>query len=180
VPGLTVFAYGQTGAGKTYTMEPIYRDTIRETLHAAPAAGLAVSIRFFEIYCAKVFDLLNNRAEVKTMEDAEGDVQVVGAREEEVWELQHALDTVELGKACRVTHGNAVHDASSRSHAILQLVVRAPCDGFDEVTIGPEVGKIVLVDLAGSERASETLSDDKATRIEGAEINKVPRDAHHA
>lgn len=61
-PGLTVFAYGQTGAGKTYTMEPIYQATIRETLHAAPAAGLAVSIRFFEIYCAKVFDLLNSRA----------------------------------------------------------------------------------------------------------------------
>jgi hypothetical protein len=101
-----------------------------------------------------------------------------------------------------VTAANAVHDASSRSHAVLRLAVRGGGSGG-----GPAAATVSLVDLAGSEKASETLvrpscpaclcpacapcplcprrlgarrrrwpappqADDKYTRAEGAEINK--------
>lgn len=180
---LTVFAYGQTGSGKTFTMEPIYAQTVAEALHACGQyEDVQLSISFFEIYCAKVFDLLRGRAEVRTLEDARGEVQVENLAEAPVYEFDAAMDTIERGQKARVTHANAVHADSSRSHAVLQLLLRSR-DEEEEVAGGASVagyrtdtqsefvgrllGKLVLVDLAGSERASETLSDDKATRHEG-------------
>jgi|EP01043_Picozoa_sp_COSAG02_P002668 hypothetical protein len=187
---LTVFAYGQTGSGKTFTMEPIYAQTVAEALHACSQyADVELSISFFEIYCAKVFDLLRGRAEVRTLEDARGEVQVENLAEEPVYEFDAAMDTIERGQKARVTHANAVHADSSRSHAVLQLLLRSR-DQEEEIVgaasvagystheqrdfVGRLLGKLVLVDLAGSERASETLSDDKATRHEGGQSSALP------
>ena len=180
---LTVFAYGQTGSGKTFTMEPIYAQTVAEALHACSQyADVELSVSFFEIYCAKVFDLLRGRAEVRTLEDARGEVQIENLAEEPVYEFDTAMDAIERGQKARVTHANAVHADSSRSHAVLQLLLRSRNQEEEVVGaasvagyrtheqsdfVGRLLGKLVLVDLAGSERASETLSDDKATRHEG-------------
>ena len=184
---LTVFAYGQTGSGKTYTMEPIYAQTVSKALEACSdrSLGMTLSVSFFEIYCARVFDLLRDRAEVRTLEDARGEVQVENLAEIAVDSYDTAMQTIADGQRARITHANAVHADSSRSHAVLQLLLRStsesrPAPGTGAVAgyrSGDQhtqklVGKLVLVDLAGSERASETLSDDKATRHEGAEINK--------
>jgi kinesin family protein 2/24 len=184
---LTVFAYGQTGSGKTYTMEPIYAQTVAKALEACGERGLGMqlSVSFFEIYCAKVFDLLRDRAEVRTLEDARGEVQVENLAEIAVNSHEMAMQTIADGQRARVTHANAVHADSSRSHAVLQLLLRSTSErehapgaaavaGYrsGELLAPRLLGKLVLVDLAGSERASETLSDDKATRHEGAEINK--------
>jgi len=123
---LTVFAYGQTGSGKTFTMEPIYAQTVQEALHAcAQYRGVQLSISFFEIYCAKVFDLLRGRAEVRTLEDARGEIQVENLAEEPVTAFETAMGTIERGQRARVTHANAVHADSSRSHAVLQLLLRS-------------------------------------------------------
>ena len=120
--------------------------------------------------------MLRDRAEVRTLEDAFGEVQVAGLAEEAVHSLDMALDIIETGQQARVTHANAVHADSSRSHAVLQLLLREVPASEQPTTCDivelPLLGKLVLVDLAGSEKASETLSDDKATRHEGAEINK--------
>jgi kinesin family protein 2/24 len=186
---LTVFAYGQTGSGKTFTMEPIYAQTVAEALHACRQyEDVELSISFFEIYCAKVFDLLSGRAEVRTLEDARGEVQVENLAEEPVHEFDTAMDTIERGQNARVTHANAVHADSSRSHAVLQLLLRSRIQEEEIVGsasvagystheqsdfVGMLLGKLVLVDLAGSERASETLSDDKATRHEGGQSSPL-------
>ena len=72
---VTVFAYGQTGSGKTHTMMGPVKDTERKTpgmyllaaydifaLLADPTyAGISIRISFFEIYCGKLYDLLNSR-----------------------------------------------------------------------------------------------------------------------
>eukprot|EP00658_Telonema_sp_P-2_P037537 TRINITY_DN26992_c0_g2_i1.p1 TRINITY_DN26992_c0_g2~~TRINITY_DN26992_c0_g2_i1.p1 ORF type:complete len:279 (+),score=73.34 TRINITY_DN26992_c0_g2_i1:130-966(+) len=177
---LTVFAYGQTGSGKTYTMVPIYNRIAWEAVTACDSsASTQLSISFFEIYCSKVLDLLADRAVVRTLEDAKGQVQVAGLVEVPVEDMEQAAGIIARGQDSRVTHANAVHEQSSRSHAVLQLLLRDSTSGSLILTLtltlgisGKLVGKLVLVDLAGSERASETLSDDKATRHEGAEINK--------
>ena len=65
----------------------------------------------------------------------------------------------------RAVGATSANEQSSRSHAILQVVLRARDDGR-------AVGKLSLVDLAGSERAADATSKDRQTRIEGAEINK--------
>ncbi len=61
---------------------------------------------------------------------------------------------------------NAVHDASSRSHAVVRIKLYAQENDVNEFAT------LSMVDLAGSERACDTQSDDKSTRLEGAEINK--------
>ena len=107
-------------------MEPIYAQTVQEALHAcAQYRGVQLSISFFEIYCAKVFDLLRGRAEVRTLEDARGEIQVENLAEEPVSAFETAMGTIERGQRARVTHANAVHADSSRSHAVLQLLLRS-------------------------------------------------------
>lgn len=169
---LTVFAYGQTGSGKTFTMEPIYTQTVHEALRACANGGAQLSVAFFEIYCAKVFDLLRERAEVRTLEDGKGEVQVEHLTELPVDTLDVAMHLIECAKRARVTHANAVHADSSRSHAVLQLLIRSAlphevenlsgaakvagyCTDDKHFTDGKDftkarlLSKLVLVDLAG-------------------------------
>jgi hypothetical protein len=163
---LTVFAYGQTGSGKTFTMEPIYTQTVQEALRACANGGAQLSVAFFEIYCAKVFDLLRERAEVRTLEDGKGEVQVEHLTELPVDTLDAAMHLIECAKRARVTHANAVHADSSRSHAVLQLLIRSAlphevehlpgaakvagyCTDDKDFNKARLLSKLVLVDLAG-------------------------------
>lgn len=72
---------------------------------------------------------------------------------------------VRIAEELRATGATSANEFSSRSHAILQVLLRNP------QTERPE-GKLYLVDLAGSERAADSSSKDRQTRLEGAEINK--------
>ncbi|KAL3663835.1 hypothetical protein V7S43_011248 [Phytophthora oleae] len=165
---LTVFAYGQTGSGKTYTMKSIYRQAavdLFQQLHELKAR-VNVGVSFYEIYMNSVNDLLNGRARVQLMEDGDGAVQLPGLKELPATSADELLELVQLGEQARATSANAVHDDSSRSHALLRVTLYA--DGNNSSALA----RLSMVDLAGSERASDTQSDKKSTRMEGAEINK--------
>ena len=82
---------------------------VAEALQACDDGGATLSVSFFEIYCSKVYDLLQGRAEKRTLEDAHGEVQVAGLAEAAVTDLDSALAMIELGQQARVTHANAVH-----------------------------------------------------------------------
>ncbi|KAL4164065.1 hypothetical protein KRP22_004687 [Phytophthora ramorum] len=173
---LTVFAYGQTGSGKTYTMKSIYRqaaldlfqqlDEMRESA-SRRSLRITVGVSFYEIYMNSVNDLLNGRSRVQLMEDGDGAVQLPGLKELPASSADELLELVQLGEQARATSANAVHDDSSRSHALLRVTLYA-----EGKTNGPALARLSMVDLAGSERASDTQSDKKSTRMEGAEINK--------
>ena len=135
-------------------MQPIYERAVADVLAAAarwkPSEESddvpVVALQFYEIYCGSVFDLLSQplpRAEVRTMEDGQGELQVVGLAEELLTDPASAVEAVRRGQAARVTSANAVHDDSSRSHAVLQLVVRSAVSGQQR-------GRLSLVDLARS------------------------------
>ncbi|KAH9107146.1 hypothetical protein LEN26_014353 [Aphanomyces euteiches] len=162
---LTVFAYGQTGSGKTYTMKSVYRQAAADLFAqlGANKAALTVGVSFYDIYKNGVCDLLNGRKKVQALEDNEGVVQLVGVTETTITSDAMLTDLVEQGEAARITSINGVHDDSSRSHAILRVTLYSG---------GTARGRLSMVDLAGSERACETQTDDKSTRMEGAEINK--------
>ncbi|XP_065184216.1 kinesin-like protein KIF2A isoform X2 [Sycon ciliatum] len=179
----TCFAYGQTGSGKTHTMgghftnnkeqdasDGIYAlaaaDVFR--LHALPknqAKDLVVSSSFFEIYGGKVFDLLNNKAKLRILEDGKQQVQVVGLTEQTVTCVDDVLRCIHLGNQIRTSGTTSANQHSSRSHAVFQLVLR-------KRTNKKLHGKFSLIDLAGNERGADTSSADRQTRMEGAEINK--------
>lgn len=172
----TVFAYGQTGSGKTYTMEGIQRRAARDIFlraNASDAEGTnpaqendfqIVGVSFFEIYGGRCQDLLRDRARLQVREDGKGEVNVVDLAEERVQNADELLDAIERGNRLRTTQRTQANDASSRSHAVCQIVLRT---ADDEVA-----GKLSLVDLAGSERGADTKSHSRQLRTESAEINK--------
>lgn len=159
---LTIFAYGQTGSGKTYTMKSMYHqaavaiftrlDELCTCVSKAPHVSIGVS--FYEIYMNTVNDLLNGRSRVQIMEDGDGTVQLPGLKELPIESADELLALVKRGEESRATSANAVHDDSSRSHALLRVTLYAEAGQQQAV-----MARLSMVDLAGSERACDTQSD---------------------
>ncbi|GKV06594.1 hypothetical protein SLEP1_g18467 [Rubroshorea leprosula] len=171
----TCFAYGQTGNGKTYTMQPLplkaSQDILRFMYRTYQNQGFKLFVSFFEIYGGKVFDLLNDRKKLCMREDGKQQVCIVGLQEYRVSDVETIKELIEKGNATRSIGTTGANEESSRSHAILQLAVKRSADGSE--TKPPRlVGKLSFIDLAGSERGADTTDNDKLTRMEGAEINK--------
>ncbi|CAI8594794.1 unnamed protein product [Vicia faba] len=171
----TCFAYGQTGSGKTYTMQPLplkaSQDILRLMHHTYRSQGFQLYFSFFEIYGGKLFDLLNDRKKLCMREDGKQQVCIVGLQEYRVFEVETIKQFIEKGNASRSTGTTGANEESSRSHAIIQLVIKRSADGSESKPTRV-VGKLSFIDLAGSERGADTTDNDKQTRIEGAEINK--------
>lgn len=173
------FAYGQTGSGKTFTMggdfsqknvdcsKGIYALTARDVfkqIHGKFKNQLEVYCTFFEIYCGKVYDLLNNKKKLRVLEDHKNLVQIVDIREQPLNSVEDVLSLIQYGMNIRTSGATSANQHSSRSHAVFQIILRNK--------MRKEHGKISLIDLAGSERGKDTNSADRITRMEGAEINK--------
>ncbi|KAI3525050.1 hypothetical protein L1887_03721 [Cichorium endivia] len=171
----TCFAYGQTGSGKTFTMKPLplkaSRDILRLVNHTYRSQGFHLYFSFFEIYGGKLYDLLNDRKKLCMREDGKQQVCIVGLQEYRVSDVETIKELIERGNATRSTGTTGANEESSRSHAILQLVIKRSIDG-SESKPPRVVGKLSFIDLAGSERGADTTDNDKQTRMEGAEINK--------
>ncbi|XP_048402707.2 kinesin-like protein KIF24 isoform X1 [Stegostoma tigrinum] len=170
----TCFAYGQTGAGKTYTMigtdqnPGLYalaaEDIFMHLQTSEQDRALFIWISFYEIYCGQLYDLLNMRKKLFAREDGNHTVQIVGLREIQVDAVQSLLEVISWGSKARSTGASGINADSSRSHAIIQIQLKNL-----NSTI---VGRISFIDLAGSERAADARDSDKQTKIEGAEINQ--------
>ena len=163
---VTIFAYGQTSSGKTFTMKGIQENSVKQLFYLRdeimPEAILKVS--FYEIYGGYCFDLLNNKNKVQILEDKNNNVVINGLTEEEVFDEEDLLNKIEFAFDQRTTHSTVANDTSSRSHAICKVSVK---DEYDEL-----IGVLIVCDLAGSERGQDTKSNSRQRRIEGAEINK--------
>ncbi|CDF34798.1 Kinesin-like [Chondrus crispus] len=166
----TCFAYGQTGAGKTFTMAGdspenpgLYTLAVRDVFDRIRM----VWISFYEIYASKLQDLLNRSAKLECREDSNSEVQIVGLTERLCEVEEDVLAYIDEGSAARSTGSTSANDDSSRSHAVFQIQLRHPPGNT-----GAEIGRLCFIDLAGSERGSDTASSTRQTRMEGAEINK--------
>ncbi|XP_061874295.1 kinesin-like protein KIF24 [Colius striatus] len=170
----TCFAYGQTGAGKTYTMIGTQRnpglyalaakDIFRHLEASQSRKDLLVLISFYEIYCGQLYDLLNGRKRLFAREDSKHVVQIVGLREVQVDSVDLLLEMILKGGKERSTGATGVNSDSSRSHAIIQIQIKD--------TANRTSGRISFIDLAGSERAADARDSDRQTKMEGAEINQ--------
>ena len=175
----TCFAYGQTGSGKTFTMmgpgsdapfehQGLYIQAARDifaTLAKTEHKSLCVCISFFEIYGGKLFDLLNQRNKLVAREDANQKCNVVGLTDKVVNDINQLMKYIEQGNATRSVGVTGANLDSSRSHAILQIML-------NHRDTGKTHGKFSFIDLAGSERAADTANNDRQTRLEGADINQ--------
>ncbi|KAL7222190.1 hypothetical protein ACSBR1_023991 [Camellia fascicularis] len=163
------------GSGKTYTMKPLplkaSRDILRLMHHTYRNQGFQLFVSFFEIYGGKLYDLFSDRKKLCMREDGKQQVCIVGLQEYKISDVETIKDLIEKGNATRSTGTTGANEESSRSHAILQLVIKRLADG-NESKPPRVVGKLSFIDLAGSERGANTTDNDKKTRMEGAEINK--------
>lgn len=176
---ITCFAYGQTGSGKTFTMmgngscqsdnsiPGLYLFSafdIFNLLERQEYSHLEIWVSFYEIYCGKLFDLLNDRNSLTAREDGKQNIVIVGLTERQVINLDQLMNIIEYGLKARSVGSTGANADSSRSHGILQICLKDPN--------GDNHGKITFIDLAGSERAADTVGTDKQTKFDGAEINK--------
>ena len=189
----TVFAYGMTGTGKTFSMQgtatnpgviPLAITDIFSYIRETPHREFLLRVSYLEIYNEKIHDLLSTAPtgalpgtqpeEIKLREDSKRGVYASPLKEEIVQSPTQLLRVIARGDHSRRTGSTQFNARSSRSHAVVQIVVEsrervAGTGKHSAITPGGvRVSTLSLIDLAGSERAAET----KERRAEGAHINK--------
>ena len=194
----TVFAYGMTGTGKTFSMQgtasspgviPLAITDIFSYIRETPSREFLLRVSYLEIYNERIHDLLSMSAgnvpganqpqeEIKLREDSKRGVYATPLKEEIVQSPTQLLRVIARGDQARRTASTQFNARSSRSHAVVQIVVesreRVPGSAAGDSKRqglppgGVRVSTLSLIDLAGSEKAAET----KERRQEGSHINK--------
>ncbi|CAH1402833.1 unnamed protein product [Nezara viridula] len=168
----TIFAYGQTGTGKTFTMEgvntePELRGVIPNSFahlfgqiaKSSEETKFLVRVSYYEIYNEEVRDLLNTSSSVKLEVKERPDVGVF-IKNLTTYVVNNADDMdriMTIGNKNRVVGATAMNIESSRSHAIFTITVETSVTGDDNQQ-RVKMGRLHLVDLAGSERQSKTAA----------------------
>ncbi|KAF9919039.1 kinesin motor protein cin8 [Lobosporangium transversale] len=204
----TIFAYGQTGTGKTFTMEGDLRDNFGEcsrdagiiprTLYSLFAAlenkdtEFSVRVSFLELYNEEVKDLLapdDDRKVVKIFDNIKKQGPLIqGLEEVSVFTPAQGIDALRKGSAKRTVASTKSNDKSSRSHGVFSITVhvKEATDDGEELL---KIGKLNLVDLAGSENiarsGAEAIQAKEAGRINqslltlGRVINSLVERSQH-
>lgn len=164
----TLLLFGQTGTGKTYTASGVLERLAAELFLEDGTAS--ASVLCYEIAGKRggkeaVFDLLAERKPVKCLTSESGQVHVCGARAVQCSSTEQFRSTVADALAWRSSESTERNDASSRSHAIIEIQVGFP--GKPELS----GGVLRVVDLAGSERNFETQMHTRQMAERGGHIN---------
>uniref|UniRef100_A0A0A9FUF8 GSVIVT01025610001 n=1 Tax=Arundo donax TaxID=35708 RepID=A0A0A9FUF8_ARUDO len=193
----TVFAFGQTGTGKTYTMEGEMRQKVSELpdtagvipravrhifdMLEARKADYSMKVTFLELYNEDITDLLaledqsrfpedRQKRPITLMEDGKGGAVIRGLEEIVVYSPSNIYSLLERGSSRRRTADTALNKQSSRSHAVFSINIHVK-----ETTAGNEelmkCGRLNLVDLAGSENIARSGAREGRAR-EAGEMNK--------
>nr|XP_020487902.1 kinesin-like protein KIF1B isoform X3 [Labrus bergylta] len=182
-----IFAYGQTGAGKSYTMMgkqeegqegiiPMLCEDLFEKINEEgnkEELSYSVEVSYMEIYCERVRDLLNpkNKGNLRVREHPLLGPYVEDLSKLAVTSYTDIADLMDAGNKARTVAATNMNETSSRSHAVFTIVFTQKKHDSETDLSTEKVSKISLVDLAGSERADSTGA--KGTRLkEGANINK--------
>ncbi|XP_072831519.1 kinesin-like protein KIF1B isoform X2 [Vicugna pacos] len=181
-----IFAYGQTGAGKSYTMMgkqeesqagiiPQLCEELFEKINdnCNEEMSYSVEVSYMEIYCERVRDLLNpkNKGHLRVREHPLLGPYVEDLSKLAVTSYTDIADLMDAGNKARTVAATNMNETSSRSHAVFTIVFTQKKHDSETNLSTEKVSKISLVDLAGSERADSTGA--KGTRLkEGANINK--------
>ncbi|KAI8336188.1 P-loop containing nucleoside triphosphate hydrolase protein [Chlamydoabsidia padenii] len=179
----TVFAYGVTGSGKTFTMQgnkeepgiiPRVAEFLFETKHATQISTIDITMSYMEILKETVFDMLTTKGKNKALdirEDINRDVFVPNLTEKPIKSYAEFQKFFSAASKNRSTASTKLNTRSSRSHAILTFKVTTVTPTKDEQHDETVLGKINLIDLAGSEDNRKS-GNGKARMTESAAINK--------
>ena len=188
----TVFAYGATGSGKTYTMlgnsqnergiMPRAVSDLFKILQKKKNKEFRIQVSYIEIYNEEIRDLLGNREEIKLHEDPVKGVLLQGVKELYVDNVDNFFDILYKGNQKRTTGKTNANETSSRSHALLKInIENKDKEGPNASNIS--CGRFILVDLAGSEKNNSVINNNSNNnelnnnknalrQQEGAKINQ--------
>lgn len=169
----TVFAYGATGSGKTYTMQGTDEHpglmplAISAVLSMCHKTGSNAEISYYEVYMDRCYDLLEVKAkEITVLDDKDGQIHLRGLSRVPVNSMSEFFEVFDCAIQRRKVAHTGLNDVSSRSHGVLVIVVSTPCG--DETTV---TGKLSLIDLAGNEDNRRTCNEGIRLQ-ESAKINQ--------
>lgn len=179
----TIFAYGQTGTGKTFTMEgditdPAMKGIIPRTVEALfegvgeaeETVEFTFKVSYVEIYMERIRDLLDetrSKINLTVREDKLKGIYIAGVTEEYVTSIDELYYLMDRGASNRATAATGMNEGSSRSHSVFTLTVSQRDTTNDSL----KSGKLVLVDLAGSEMVRKTNASGQQLE-EAKTINK--------
>ncbi|KAA0044089.1 kinesin-like protein KIF22 [Cucumis melo var. makuwa] len=175
IPGLfhgcngTVFAYGATGSGKTYTMQGTEEEpglmplAMSRILSLCKETGCRAEISYYEVYLERCHDLLEPKAkEILILDDKEGQIHLRGLSKVAINSMAEFRETLAIGIQRRKVADTDLNDVSSRSHGVLVIAVSSPVCGDSGASV---TGKLNLIDLAGNE-------DNRRTGNEGIRLQE--------
>ncbi|XP_041022009.1 kinesin-like protein KIN-14U isoform X1 [Juglans microcarpa x Juglans regia] len=182
-----IFAYGQTGTGKTFTMDGtnekpgILPRALKELFNQASlnnSHSLTFSMSMLEVYMGNLRDLLAPKSSCRAYEalarcnlniqtDSKGLVEIEGLTDVPIPDFATARWWYTKGRRVRATSWTSVNEASSRSHCLTRINVYRRGDASEAKA---EVSKLWMVDLGGSERLLKTGATG-LTLDEGRAIN---------
>lgn len=178
----TIFAYGQTGTGKTHTMDGDRKSSLQKgimprafehiftVIKGTEGKQFLVRCSMLELYNEEIRDLLSKSDEkLKIRRTQDGVVLVEGLSNHEVKDAEECLKLLDKGANSKAVASTDMNERSSRSHCIFTVIVECSeprDDGDPHIT----KGKLNLVDLAGSERQKKTNATGKQFK-EACSIN---------
>ncbi|KAI4350030.1 hypothetical protein L6164_010558 [Bauhinia variegata] len=182
-----VLAYGQTGTGKTFTMDGtneqpgIIPRALEELFRLASldnSSSFTFSLSMLEVYMGNLRDLLAPRSSIRTyasmtkcnlsiQTDPKGKIEIEGLSEVQISDYAKARWWYNKGRRVRSTSWTNVNEASSRSHCLTRITIFRRGDALEAKR---EISKLWMVDLGGSERLLKTGATG-LTLDEGRAIN---------
>ncbi|KAI1079469.1 P-loop containing nucleoside triphosphate hydrolase protein [Whalleya microplaca] len=178
----TVFAYGQTGAGKSYTMmgtsiedeegrgitPRIIEQIFSSIMSSPPTIEYTVRVSYMEIYMERIRDLLAPQNDnLPVHEEKNRGVYVKGLLEIYVSSVDEVFEVMKRGGNARAVAATNMNQESSRSHSIFVITISQK----NLETGSMKSGQLFLVDLAGSEKVGKTGASGQ-TLEEAKKINK--------
>ncbi|XP_012480407.1 kinesin-like protein KIN-7E [Gossypium raimondii] len=172
----SIFAYGQTSSGKTYTMNGITEYTVADIfdyINRHEERAFVLKFSAIEIYNEAIRDLLtSDNTQLRLRDDPERGTIVEKVTEEPLKDWNHLKELLAICEAQRRIGETSLNERSSRSHQIIRLTIESSAREF----LGKEnstslASSVNFIDLAGSERASQALSTGARLK-EGCHINR--------
>ncbi|XP_076909195.1 kinesin-like protein KIN-7E isoform X2 [Bidens hawaiensis] len=172
----SIFAYGQTSSGKTFTMTGITEYTLADIfdyVQKHPDRDFHLKFSAMEIYNESVRDLLSTDGyPLRLLDDPERGTIVENLTEESVRDWDHVMELLSVCEAQRQIGETTLNETSSRSHQIVRLTIESsPQNYMGRDSTTTLVSTLNFVDLAGSERASQSLTAGARLK-EGCHINR--------
>ncbi|CAG9318537.1 unnamed protein product [Blepharisma stoltei] len=174
----TIFAYGQTSSGKTYTIRgnpenpgiiPLSIREIFSAIQNQPEREFLLRVSYLEVYNEQVNDLLDpTKANLDIRERLDKGVYVDKLTEYTISNEFQALNLLTTGEANRKIGETSMNSQSSRSHTVFRIYIESSCSSDESKILSSQLN---LVDLAGSEGVQQTKAENLRLR-EGSNINK--------